>query len=271
MKFVADAVVSFRTEFSRFMELHTENKVLARGIAPAVFPLDGADPAEIAKVRSQVSRAAGRALEAVPLTNSYMMVQGIGQVDPIANWASITDPKPIVEPNNVLGICDQILGRLESMIAKAEAEAHPPIGVEAMHPVVWSAAGKLWRDGHYRHAVAAAAEGVVAVVKARTGRNDVAETALWQEVFSERDPSPGKPRLRWPGLASDRDVKTMNDGLRQFAPGVQMTIRNSATHGTEEISEQAALERMAVLSLLAKWVDECELTAIATVNDKDQS
>jgi uncharacterized protein Ymh len=92
-----------------------------------------------------------------------------------------------------------------------------------------------------------------------TGRNDISETALWQETFSDRPPSPGKPRLRWPGEASNRDVKSMNDGLRQFAPGVQMTIRNPAAHSSTAIDEQAGLERLAALSLLARWVDQCQL------------
>lgn len=51
----------------------------------------------------------------------------------------------------------------------------------------------------------------------------------------------------------------MNDGLRQLTPGVQMTIRNSATHDTGQMPEQLALERLATLSLLARWVDECDL------------
>jgi hypothetical protein len=38
-----------------------------------------------------------------------------------------------------------------------------------------------------------------------------------------------------------------------------MTIRNSAAHDTDEMPEQQALERLAALSLLARWVDECEL------------
>ncbi|MEU8126022.1 TIGR02391 family protein [Micromonospora sp. NPDC049049] len=265
LQFIADAVTAFRAEFVHFMELHEINRMMARGIAPAVFPRSGTDPAKIAEIRSRVSRSAGRALEATAITNSYIMVQGVGKIDPIANWASITDPKPVVEPDNVLGACDQMLGRLEAMVARAEAEAVPLVGVEAMHPVVWGAAGRLWRDGHFRHAVAAAAESLVASLKTRTGRNDVAETALWQEVFSEREPAPGKPRLRWPGSSKDREVKTMNDGLRQFAPGVQMTIRNSAAHGTTELEEQAALERLAALSLLARWVDDCEVASVPPV------
>lgn len=111
--------------------------------------------------------------------------------------------------------------------------------------------------------MAAAAEALIAQVKSRTERNDVPETALWQETFSERDPVPGKPRLRWPGDPADRAVKNMNDGLRLFAPGVQMTIRNTATHQVADLSEQEALERLATLSLLARWLDECELVGPA--------
>nr|WP_131102853.1 TIGR02391 family protein [Streptomonospora litoralis] len=51
----------------------------------------------------------------------------------------------------------------------------------------------------------------------------------------------------------------MNSGLRNFAPGVQMTIRNSSTHQLQGLDEQAALERLSALSLLAQWVDECDL------------
>lgn len=97
------------------------------------------------------------------------------------------------------------------------------------------------------------------MVKNRTGRNDVAETALWQEAFSDKDPQLGRPRLRWPGDPADRGVNSMNAGLRQFAPGVQMTIRNTAAHGMDELGEQVALEQLAVLSLLARWLDDCEL------------
>lgn len=97
------------------------------------------------------------------------------------------------------------------------------------------------------------------MVKVRTGRNDIAETSLWQELFSASSPTEGKPRLRWPSDPVDREVKNMNDGLRQFAPGAQMLIRNTATHNTQAMSEQDALERLATLSLLARWVSECQL------------
>jgi hypothetical protein len=38
-----------------------------------------------------------------------------------------------------------------------------------------------------------------------------------------------------------------------------MAIRNPATHSTDDLAEQEALEQLAVLSTLARWIDGCEL------------
>lgn len=265
LKALASAVAEFRDGLDDLLELYVQNGEgggfggIARGIAPAVLLRDGSDPKEVARRQARVSRAAGRAAAAVPLTQVAVAVQGVGVVDPIANWQTITRPKPLLEAVDVLGACDQALGRLEGLMLQAEAERPPSVGVEAMHPVVWGAASRLWRDRHFREAVGAAAEAVALLVKTRTGRNDVADTALWQEAFSDKEPAPGKPRLRWPGDPANRDVSSMNGGLRFYAPGVQMTIRNSVAHGAGQLDEQDAVERLAALSLLARWVDECNL------------
>lgn len=259
LRTTAEAVAAFQQALDEFLELHVVNTQLARGLAPAVLPRSDADPLRLSELQARVSRAAGLARAATPLTSLYIQVEGAGRVDPIAAWMTITRPKPLLEVSDLQDACAQMLGRLEALAVRAEAEAPPAIGAEAMHPLIWGAARRLWRDGHHRAAVAAAADTLVTHVKSLTARNDVAETALWQQTFSERAPGAGQPRLRWPGDPADRDVKTMNDGLRQFAPGVQMTVRNPATHTVAEIREQEALERLAVLSLLARWVDTCEL------------
>lgn len=277
LKSVAAAMQEFRDALVEFLDLHVRNEGpggmggLARGIAPAVFPRDGADPEEIARRQEKVSRLAGRAAAAVPLTGISMGVQGVGVVDPITSWQTITRPKPLLEASDVLGACDQALGRLDGLILQAEAERPPTVGAEAMHPVVWGAAARLWRDGHFREAVAGASESVVAMVKTRTKRNDVSATSLWRETFSDKSPQPGKPRLRWPGDPTDQDVSTMNSGLLAFAPGVQMTIRNGAAHGLGELDEQSALERLSALSLLARWVDECDLIEAPDQRDEDRT
>ncbi|MFF5706567.1 TIGR02391 family protein [Streptomyces sp. NPDC012794] len=96
-----------------------------------------------------------------------------------------------------------------------------------------------------------AAEALIAHVQQRTGRHDLAATSFWQQIFSEAPPNTGEPRLRWPGDPTNQSVKTMNSGLRFFAPGVQMTIRNTSAHGTDEMTAQDAFERLGTLSLLA--------------------
>lgn len=138
---LAAAVEEFKESVETFVSLHVFNDQMARGIAPALFPRDGVDPADIRRVSSLTARAAGRAAGATPLTNVYYMVQGAGRIDPIASWNSMTQPKPVLEPDNVLDACDQIIGRLEGMARKAEAEVPPELGVRAMHPLIWGGGG----------------------------------------------------------------------------------------------------------------------------------
>lgn len=257
---LAGSVAEFRAAFVSFLELHTPTYTgPGRGMWPSVSPRDGVDETEVEVRRSRVSAAAGRARSAPSLTGVKYGVQGVGSVDPIAAWHTVAQPKGFLEPEHILDACDQIIGSLEDMVARAEAESPPTVDVAQMHPVVWGQAARLWRDGHYRQAVSAAADGVVQMAKSRTGRTNIADTSQWQQAFSSNPPQPDEPRLRWPGDQADLSVKSMNDGLRQFAPGAQMTIRNPATHGPGEMTRQAAVERLSVLSLLARWVDECDL------------
>jgi hypothetical protein len=79
------------------------------------------------------------------------------------------------------------------------------------------------------------------------------------QVFSKDSAKEGKIRLRWPGPPNDKTMISMNEGLRRLAPGIFMTIRNPATHGTDDIPEQEAVEQLAGLSMLARWIDRCEI------------
>lgn len=258
LRATTQAVVDFRDTLEEFLTLHVMNEI-PRGFAPAVLPRDDADREVIKRLRVKTDRAAGRAVSATPLTKSYLIFQNAGKINPISAWYTMTQPKSVLEPGDVLSACDQAIGRLEAMIFKIETKVPPVIGLEAMHPLVRDAANRLWHSGHYRESVTAAAEALMTQVKVWTQRNDVADTSLWQEAFSSKDPEPKKPRLRWPGSPSDLDVKNMNVGLRQLAPGMQMTIRNTTAHMSEKLDKQEALEMLATLSLLARWVNKCEL------------
>ena len=47
--------------------------------------------------------------------------------------------------------------------------------------------------------------------------------------------------------------------LNALATGLNLTVRNVATHTRHELSEQHALERLAAYSYLARLLDECEI------------
>ena len=56
--------------------------------------------------------------------------------------------------------------------------------------------------------------------------------------------------------------KSVQRGAMTFAEGVFAGIRNPLSHEAEqELSEQEALEYLAALSVLARWVDRSEVEA----------
>jgi hypothetical protein len=262
LDFLSTRLDKFITAFDEFMTHHVENVgpgSFTRGIAPAVFPKEGADEQRVRDLTTELNRLAGSLMDLSSVTGVRMFVQGTGEVDPFINWERITEPKPVLEASTVRGCCLQAAGRLEGLRARADALSSPTIQPSLLHPLVWSAAQRLWNDGHLRPAVSAAAEAVSSQMKQLTDRKDAPDTSLWQQAFAQDAPRPGKARLRWPGDQANQDVKTMQDGLRQFAPGANMVIRNPATHENEPLSEQGALERLATLSVLAHFVDHCEV------------
>ncbi|ANQ74431.1 TIGR02391 family protein [Rhodococcus sp. 008] len=259
LRLVAEAVDGFISAFRVFMAFHDSVNIRQHGFGPAVIPKAAVSAGQCDTMAHAVDLAAGRAQEASSLAEMKIEVPGFGQVDPITAWGTIRQPQPMLGSDDVFTGSNQIRGKLEQMILQAEIYVLPQVSAASMHPLVWSAAERLWRGEHYRQAVTNAAEALASHIKTLTGRNDVSETAIWQETFAEGAPLPGKPRLRWPGDPNARYVKTMNVGMRFFSSGAQMTIRNSAAHGVDEMSEQEAIERLATLSLLARWVDQCEL------------
>ncbi|MER8026725.1 TIGR02391 family protein [Glutamicibacter protophormiae] len=262
LDFLTRNLDEFTKIFGEFMKMHVENTgfgAMAVGIAPAVFPKEGADKERIRVLTDELNRLAGTLMDLSQVTSVRMVIQGAGSLDPFINWQRMLEPKPLLDASVVQGCCLQAAGRLEGLKAKAEALSSPSIEPSLLHPLVWAAAQRLWNDGHLRQAVAAAAEAVSGQMKQLTGRNDAGDTSLWQQAFSSASPQKGKPRLRWPGESEDQDVKTMQTGLLSFAPGVNMVIRNPATHVAEDFTEQDALERLATLSVLAKLVDKCQV------------
>ncbi|MFE4948663.1 TIGR02391 family protein [Leifsonia sp. NPDC056665] len=135
-------------------------------------------------------------------------------------------------------------------------EDAPEISAAHLHPWVWSGARSLWQSGHFRSAVEDAAKKVNAETQNKLGRRDLGETKLFQEAFTDKPAEAGKPRLRRMTPDSSDTYKSMQRGAMALAEGIYAGIRNPFNHESpEDIDQQIALEYLAALSVLARWVD----------------
>lgn len=150
--------------------------------------------------------------------------------------------------------------RRQEEIRKNLGDDAPELSAANLHSWIWDGASSLWRSGHYREAVEGAIRKLNAETQNKLGRRDVSETDLFNQAFSEQAPAAGKPRLYRMKNDGSSTFKSVQRGARMFAEGVFAGIRNPLAHeADQEMSEQQALEYLAVLSVLARWVDESTL------------
>jgi hypothetical protein len=134
--------------------------------------------------------------------------------------------------------------------------AGPRLAAASLHAWVWNAAVDLWGGAHYRNAVLDAYTKVETMTKAKTDRDESGK-ALWSEVFSLNAPSPDRHRLRFPNLTEGTDrYRSAHEGAMQLGMACAQGIRNWAAHSSDGADEQVALEYLATLSVLARWVDQ---------------
>lgn len=151
-------------------------------------------------------------------------------------------------------------------VLQTRAETHAKLGstaptmkADALHTLIWDAAANRWASGHFSDAVQRGATALSGHIKNLTGRYELGDNDLMIQAFSSAPPQAGKPRLRWPGKDDDLTVKAMRSGMLNMSQGVFSAIRNPVTHTTDELPQQVALEQLATLSVLARWIDQCEL------------
>ncbi len=135
----------------------------------------------------------------------------------------------------------------------------PSLTADQFHPWVWDAARTFWESKHYRASVHAAATSINAHLQDKLGRRDLSDAKLIQEALSDKDPEPGKPRLRIPGDQKDTGVQTRQRGALQLGQGAYSALRNPAAHETRDLTEQEALEQLATFSVLARLIHACNV------------
>ncbi|MBL5973055.1 MAG: restriction endonuclease [Candidatus Leucobacter sulfamidivorax] len=189
-----------------------------------------------------------------------MIVRRVLPIDALSNLALMSGATG--EWKQVRPLCLRAKSLLER---KAEIEQNlgdgaPEMSASKMHPWIWDGAASLWKSGHFREAVEGAIRKLNAETQNKLGRRDVSETDLFNQAFSDQEPVAGKPRLRRMKDDGSKTFKSVQRGARSFAEGVFAGIRNPLAHeADQEMPEQQALEYLAALSVLARWVDESTL------------
>lgn len=157
----------------------------------------------------------------------------------------------------------------EELVRAEEVKANlgenaPELSAAELHSWTWSGASSLWQSGHFREAVEGAIRKLNAETQNKVGRRDVSETDLFKQAFSLDEPKPGKSRLRRMKDDGSDTYKSVQRGAMTFAEGVFAGIRNPLSHeADQELSEQEALEYLASLSVLARWVDGANVEAVS--------
>ncbi|WP_022868859.1 TIGR02391 family protein [Schaalia vaccimaxillae] len=145
-------------------------------------------------------------------------------------------------------------------IRKNLGDNAPELSAANLHPWVWGGASSLWQSGHYRAAVEGTIRKLNAETQNKLGRRDVSETDLFNQAFSEQPAAAKNPRLHRMPDDGSKTFKSVQRGARMLAEGVFAGIRNPLAHEADrEMPEQEALEYLAALSVLARWVDESTL------------
>ena len=138
----------------------------------------------------------------------------------------------------------------------------PTLAANRLHRWVWNAAADLWDGGHFDSAVHKAALAVEEQTQLKLGRRDLGGKNLYSIAFSAKDPTADTPRLRFPHIdkTEQKDAwVSAHEGAQHLGMGCAQGIRNPQAHPSDDISEQEALEQLAALSVLARWVDACEV------------
>lgn len=175
-------------------------------------------------------------------------------VDDVRKWAQVA--------GKVLGVV-----RARRDYADKLGPTGPSLAARSMHPKVWTVASAYWDTGLYDDAVEAAAKVVRAEARAKVGKPDLPESAVG-DLFSPEEPKPEMPRLRFPNVPRDdeRMWADLHLGALHFTKGAFLALRNPRAHMILYSEEPQALEELAAFSLVARWLDGCDVETAAETN-----
>lgn len=169
------------------------------------------------------------------------------------------------ERDAALRLLTRIASHEEIAEMLGDVSSSPQLAASRLHDQVWGAARTQWSTDHRHEAVLAAAKVVNSLLQSKLDRRDLSEVKLVREAFSEKPPQAGKPRLHFPDIEDQQTRESLRQGVMDFGAGCFAAIRNPIGHlpnDQVELPEQDALERLAALSLLARWIEQASVKSI---------
>jgi hypothetical protein len=154
----------------------------------------------------------------------------------------------------------EVLSRLESVVHSLELEAQlsGTVQVGELHP--WVANHAATATTNPKAAVLGACSDVEQELRAKLGAVGDTAVSLVSTAFSTKPPSAGSSRLRFAGYVEGTDPWTnAHDGAGNYGRGCFQRIRNLVNHSSKTVDPSIAIEMLAALSLLARWIDEATL------------
>ncbi|QYG95847.1 hypothetical protein HC251_25195 (plasmid) [Iamia sp. SCSIO 61187] len=155
----------------------------------------------------------------------------------------------------------EVLAELTTMedIEAIVGPAGPKLAGSALHPEIWAVSARRWDSGHPDDAVRAASTAIELMLQERLGRHDEGGVGL-AAAFAPDDPSERWPmRLRISGLKpGSRTWTSAHEGAVALIRGAFLFVRNLVSHPSPDLTEAEALERLALLSMLARMIESAE-------------
>lgn len=155
----------------------------------------------------------------------------------------------------LLGILDN-----EPLFGQILGPVGPTLSAQRLHKWVWKAAVNLWEDGHYQQAVLSAANAIEDQTKLKVDRRDLSGKKLYSQLFTCKD-GDGRPLQFSEFERSSESWTSAHEGAHHYGMACTLRIRNIMVHSIDEVNEQEGLEYLAALSVLARWIDDAQVSS----------
>lgn len=198
------------------------------------------------------------------ITQLKPVIQGImTRIDQDTNTDRLNRSPIMVAPSSrdyfyttPINQCDRLIGIIEndSRLQQIIGSHEPFLSSSRLAADVTEAAASYWSDRHYTEAVRQSYLKLERKAQQILG-TEVGGSNLWEQCFAKTG---GLKISEIKGNSKTKD--SVQQGLRRLAQSASLLIRNPISHTpTEEngMSEEEALEYLAILSCLSRWLDRC--------------